>query len=98
MREAILIAHGGDRHHLCPNPSVSLRPAAVAPQHLAVFLVRVAIGEPLASRTSIDILVSDVDEVLLAKRPSDFAPDVIGFGSVTVMPASWHARICGLLK
>ena len=56
---------------LCPNPSVSLRPAAVAPQHLAVFLVRVAIGEPLASRTSIDILVSDVDEVLLAKRPSD---------------------------
>ena len=26
------------------------------------------------------------------------APDVIGFGSVTVMPASWHSRISGVLK
>lgn len=32
------------------------------------------------------------------KRPSDLAPDVCGLGSVTVMPASWHARISGLLK
>jgi class 3 adenylate cyclase len=26
------------------------------------------------------------------------APDVSGLGRVTVMPASWHARIFGLLK
>jgi len=34
----------------------------------------------------------------LPNRPAAFAPDVMGFGSVTVMPASWQARISGLLK
>ena len=34
----------------------------------------------------------------LPKRPSDLAPDVCGLGRVTVMPASWHARISEPLK
>src|SRR5712671_1529183 len=34
----------------------------------------------------------------LPKRPSDLVPDVCGLGRVTVMPASWHARISRLLK
>jgi hypothetical protein len=44
----------------------------VAPQNLAVLLVRVAIGQPLAGRTPIDILLGDVDEVLLAKTAVRF--------------------------
>jgi hypothetical protein len=32
------------------------------------------------------------------EAPSDLEPDVCGLGKVTVMPASWHARISGLLK
>jgi hypothetical protein len=44
----------------------------VAPKNLAILLVRVAIGEPLASRTSIDVPVGEVDEVLLAKTAVRF--------------------------
>jgi hypothetical protein len=32
------------------------------------------------------------------KRPSDFAPEVIGLGSVTVMFSCSHANISALLK
>src|SRR5262249_21358936 len=38
----------------------------VASQYLASFLVRVAIGQPLARWTAIDVLLGDVDEVLSA--------------------------------
>lgn len=44
----------------------------VAPQNLAALLIRVAIGQPLAGRTPIDILLGDVDEVLLAKAAIRF--------------------------
>src|SRR5262245_1492624 len=39
----------------------------VAPQPLPVLLVRVVVLELLAGRTAIDILVSEIDEVLLAE-------------------------------
>ena len=60
----------------------------VAPQNLASLLIGVSIGQPLAGRTAIDILLGDETKSCLPKRPSDFAPDVSGLGSVTVMPAS----------
>src|SRR5215831_8405186 len=41
----------------------------VAAQDQPVFLVRVTIGEPFTSRTDVDVLVSQVAEVLLAKAP-----------------------------
>ena len=43
-------------------------------------------------------LIRFVEHPCLPKRPSAFAPDVIGFGSVTVILACSHARISGLLK
>jgi hypothetical protein len=39
----------------------------VAAQHLASFLGREPIGQPLAGRTAIDIVRRNVDEVLLAE-------------------------------
>jgi predicted NBD/HSP70 family sugar kinase len=36
--------------------------------------------------------------ICLPTRASDSAPDICGLGRVTVMPASWQARISGLLK
>src|SRR6516165_12205030 len=41
----------------------------VAPQDQPVFLVRVVVGESFTRRTDVDILVSRVAEVLLAKAP-----------------------------
>jgi hypothetical protein len=70
----------------------------VAAQRLAILLVRITIGQLLARRAAIDILSWQINEILLAETASDFAPDVIGFGSVTVMSACSHARISGLLK
>jgi hypothetical protein len=61
-------------------------------------LVRVAIGQPLINWTAIDVLRGDVDKVLSAIATSAFAPEVIGLGGVTLMPASWHSGISGLLK
>ena len=76
--------------------AVRARRRPITAQRLAVLLVRITIGQLLAGRTAIDILRRQVDE--LPKRPSDFAPDVIGFGSVTVISACSHARISMLLK
>src|SRR5262249_6347879 len=74
--------------------------AGVGPvaQDQPIFLVRVAVGESFTSRADVDVLVSRVAEVLLAKRPSALAFEVIGFGNVTVMLAFSHARISALLK
>ena len=44
----------------------------VAAQHLAVFLPREAIGQPLAGRTTIDIIRGVIDKVLLAEAPLGF--------------------------
>lgn len=70
----------------------------VAPYPFAIFLAREAIRQSLPSWTAIGVLFWQIDKAFLPKRPSDLAPDVSGLGSVTVMPASWHARISGLLK
>jgi hypothetical protein len=68
-----------------------------SPHHLAVLLGRHAVRQLLARGAAVDVLGSIVDEVLLAERPSAFAPDVIGFGNVTAMPASSQALISVLL-
>ena len=70
--------------------------------HLVVGLPRI-MAEPSkvpgSKVTRLDLaLFIDTAKSCLPKRPSDFAPDVIGFGSVTVMSACSHARISGLLK
>ncbi len=70
----------------------------IATQRLAVFLVRIPIGQPLAGRATIDIVLDDIDEVLLAKAPFGLGARGIGLGSVTVMPASSQARISWLSK
>ena len=66
------------------------RPLAV---QLLAFLIRIIVLKSLASRTTIDIFIGQIDEVLLAKTAFHFAPDVIRFGNVTVMPARSQARI-----
>src|SRR5215470_14509735 len=38
----------------------------IATQRLAVFLVRVPIGQPLTRRAAVDILCGQIDEILLA--------------------------------
>ena len=70
----------------------------VAMQDHAFVLGCKGIGELLACGTNVNVLISHITEVLLAKRPSAFAFEVIGLGNVTVMPASSHARISSLLK
>ena len=70
----------------------------VAAQDQSVFLGRVAVGELLTGRTNINIVLSHVAEVLLAVAPSAFEFEVIGFGSVTVMPASRRRESLLLLK
>src|SRR5580704_3710748 len=51
----------------------------VAAQHQSVFLGRVVVGELLAGRTNVNVLGSHIAEVLLPKRPSAFAFEVMGF-------------------
>ena len=46
---------------------MATRIGPVAPQLLSLFLVRVVVFELLSSRTAIDILVTEIDEVLLAE-------------------------------
>src|SRR5215813_7115329 len=41
----------------------------VASQHLPVFLVRIAIWQPLAGRATIDVFLGKIDEVLFAEAP-----------------------------
>src|SRR6476661_3294175 len=74
------------------------RVGPVVVQDQSIFLVRKVVGELLTGRTNVDVLLSHVAESCLPKRPSDFASDVWGFGSVTVMPASSQARISSPLK
>jgi hypothetical protein len=64
----------------------------VPPQGHSIFLVRIVVDQPFTGWTDVNV------QVLLPKRPSVFEFEVIGFGSVTVMPASSHARISSLLK
>src|SRR5437762_151278 len=45
----------------------------VAPQHLAGFFVRIAIWQPLASWTAVNILFGQISEVLLAEAPLRFS-------------------------
>jgi hypothetical protein len=70
----------------------------VPPQGHSIFLVRIVVDQPFTGWTDVNVLLSHVAKVLLPKRPSVFEFEVIGFGSVTVMPASSHARISSLLK
>ena len=70
----------------------------VAAQDQPVFFVRVAVGETFTCRTDVEIITGHVAEVLLAEAPIGLAFEVIGFGRVTVMPASSQARISVLLK
>jgi len=71
---------------------------SVAAEQQSIFLVCVAGGEPLASRTDVSVLRDHVSDVCLPKRPAAFALDVIGFGTVTVMPAFSQARMPSPLK
>jgi hypothetical protein len=52
-----------------------------------------AVLQPLRCPAAIDVLVRQIDEVLLTKRPSNLAPDAIGLGNVTQMPACSQAII-----
>src|SRR5262245_33106929 len=54
--------------------ALGTRGRPVAPQNLAVLLVRIAIGQPLASWTAIGILLGQIDEVLLAEAPLRLGP------------------------
>ena len=58
----------------------------VAAQDQSIFLVRVAVGQLLTGRTDVDILIGHIAEVLLAEAAFGLGFEVIGFGSVTVMP------------
>ena len=70
----------------------------VAAQDQSIFLVRVAVGEPFTGRANVNVILSRVAEVLLAEAPFRLEFEVIGLGSVTVMPAFSQARISSLLK
>src|SRR5260221_8728921 len=70
----------------------------VASQLLALLLVRVSVRKALAGRTTIDVLIGQIDEVLLAEPTRRLRARCHRLGNVTVMPASWHSRISGLLK
>ena len=50
-------------------PTVATRICPIAPQLLAVLLIRVMVLQLFAGRTTIRILVSKIDKVLLAKAP-----------------------------
>src|SRR5262245_35781153 len=50
-------------------PTVATRICPIAPQLLAVLLIRVMVLQLFAGRTTIHILVSKIDKVLLAKAP-----------------------------
>ena len=63
-----------------------------------MFFVGVAVGETFTCRTDVEILTGHVAEVLLAEAPIGLGVRGHGFGNVTVMPASSHARISVLLK
>ena len=59
--------------------TVAARVCPIAPQLLSVLLVRVVVLQLFASRAAIHILIAEIDEVLLPKRPFASIPDVIGF-------------------
>jgi hypothetical protein len=63
------------------------------PQRQAILDIAVAIGQPLASRTAIDVLLGQVGKVLLAETTLRFRPEVIRFGMVNVTSDSSQATI-----
>ena len=67
----------------------------VASQLFSILLVRVPVREAFASRATINVLIGRIDEIRLPKRPSALGPTSSVFGNVTVIPASWQARIWG---
>src|SRR5262245_25830724 len=64
--DASLLAAGAGRLDRAALASIG----PVAAQGQAVFLVGVAVRQPVAGRTDVDILASQVTEVLLAETPS----------------------------
>jgi hypothetical protein len=52
----------------------------------------------LASRAAILIIGGDVDEVLLVEAPSARLFEVSVLGTIGVMPACSHCRVCSPLK
>ena len=64
----------------------------------SVFLGRVVVSKRFTGGTDVNILLGHVAKVLLAEAPSAFEFEVIGLGSVTVMPAFSQAKISSLLK
>jgi hypothetical protein len=71
--------------------------APIAAQLQAVLFTREAVDGTLARRALILIVLGDVDEVALSKRPSALAFEVMGLGRIAAIPASSHALICGPL-
>jgi hypothetical protein len=107
------LLHGFEHMLMLPSRDPSLRPGGalrlerairarrrpVASQLFSILLVRVSVREAFAGRAAINVLIGQIDKVLLAEAALRLgAPEVIGFGSVTVIPASWQTRISGLLK
>src|SRR6516162_7070427 len=70
----------------------------IAAYHLAVLLCGEPIGHMLSGLTAVDILFRHIDKVLLTEAALRFRARRHWLGHVTVMPASTHSRISGLLK
>jgi hypothetical protein len=70
------------------------RPVAAQPS--AMLLNGEPIRQPFTSRTAVDVLGRNIDEVLLAKTTCGFCARGQRFGNVTVMPAASQARISWL--
>ena len=65
----------------------------VAMEREALLDRRHMVGKHLAGGTAVCVLVADIDEVLLADRPSALAPEVSGRGTYGVAPACSQASI-----
>jgi hypothetical protein len=64
---------GSVRYGYCQHEMVSsAAPRPVTAQHLTIFPVGEAIRQPFTGRAAIDILRSNIDEVLLAKTAGGF--------------------------
>jgi hypothetical protein len=59
----------------------------VAAQNQSILLGCEGVGEPFSGEANVNVLLHEVAEACLPKRPSAFECEVIGFGSVAVMPA-----------
>ena len=77
------LLHSVEQRLMLPSCNTALRPCCalrfertiltgcgpVAPQHLALFFVCIAIWQPLPSRTAIGVLLRQIDKVLLTEAP-----------------------------